>query len=353
MNTENRLVSCDDRILVTGAAGFIGRRVVECLLEKGYRNVVCLSRQPGASLGLQRIIMRHASSAQVEVAAGNLLSPRDCLRITNGATLIYHLAAGRSDMYADAFMNSVVTTRNLLDAALHHGCLRRFVNVSSFSVYSNRHKPNRRILDETCPIEQAAGDRGDPYMFGKVKQDEIVMKYGRERALPYVIVRPGYVYGEGHETISNRVGIGTFGLFLHLGGRNPIPLTYVDNCAEAIVLAGLTPAIDGEVFNVVDDDVPTSREFLRMYKRNVRRFPSLYVPHWASHFLCCLWEKYSAWSQGQLPPTFNSKGWHAFWKYTRYTNAKLKTRLGWSQRVPSSEGLSRYFQACRERTVDA
>ncbi len=83
----------------------------------------------------------------------------------------------------------------------------------------------------------------------------------------------------GNEAITNRVGIGTFGLFLHLGGSNTMPLTFVDNCAEAIVLAGLTPGVDGQVFNVVDDDLPSSRQFLRLYKRNVRRFRSLYLPH--------------------------------------------------------------------------
>src|SRR5206468_1089853 len=83
-----------------------------------------------------------------------------------------------------------------------------------------------------------------------------------------------------------------------------------------------------EVFNVVDDDLPSSRQFLRLYKQNVRRFISIYVPHVLSHALCCFWEKYSSWSEGQLPPVFNRRKWRALWKKTRYSNAKLKTRLG-------------------------
>ena len=67
----------------------------------------------------------------------------------------------------------------------------------------------------------------------------MVIEYGQKFGIPYVIVRPGVVYGPGKVNISNRVGIGTFGIFLHLGGSNEIPLTYVDNCAEAIALAGL------------------------------------------------------------------------------------------------------------------
>jgi nucleoside-diphosphate-sugar epimerase len=222
------------------------------------------------------------------------------------------------------------------------------VNVSSFSVYSNTQTPRGQLLDESCPVESNPEDRGDAYTYGKVKQDGIVTEYGRI-GIPYVIVRPGVVYGPGNEAITNRVGIGTFGIFLHLGGSNTIPLTYVDNCAEAIVLAGLKSGVEGEIFNVVDDDLPSSRRFLRLYKKNVKHFKSVYVPHAASYLLCCLWEKYSAWSEGQLPPTFNWKGWHAFWKKTRYSNAKLKRRLDWTQKVSSSEALIRYFESCKQK----
>ena len=83
----------------------------------------------------------------------------------------------------------------------------------------------------------------------------------------------------GRRTIPGRVGIDTFGFFIHLGGGNRLPLIYVDNCAEAIVRAGLVEGIDGEVFNAIDDDLPTSREFLRLYKKNVKRIFSVYIPY--------------------------------------------------------------------------
>ena len=246
-------------------------------------------------------------------------------------------------------MNSVVTTRNLLDGSLRHRCLRRFVTVSSFSVYSNTHKPRWRRLDESCPVEAHPELRGDAYCFAKVKQDEMVTEYGRRFGIPYVIIRPGFVYGPGNEGITGRVGIGTFGIFLHLGGANTIPFTYVDNCADAIALAGLKRGVDNEVFNVVDDELPSSRRFLREYKRNVKPFRSVYVPHALSFLLCLLWERYAEWSQGQLPPVFNRRTWHAYWKRTSYSNEKLKRRLGWHPRVSPGEAWSRYFASCRQK----
>jgi nucleoside-diphosphate-sugar epimerase len=121
----------------------------------------------------------------------------------------------------------------------------------------------------------------------------------------------------------------------------------VENCADAIALAGLKAGVEGEVFNVVDDDLPSSRQWLRLYKRNVKRFRSLFVPGFMSYLFCSAWEWYSNASQGQLPPAFNRRRWHVYWKGTEYTNSKLKSRLDWTPRVPTAVGLERYLAACR------
>ena len=68
--------------------------------------------------------------------------------------------------------------------------------------------------------------------------------------------------------------------------RIVLPLTFVDNCAEAIVLGGLVPGVDGEVFNVVDDELLTSTQFLKAYKRQVKPFFSVRVPYVVAYGLC-------------------------------------------------------------------
>jgi nucleoside-diphosphate-sugar epimerase len=348
MKGDTFLISLTDPILVTGATGFIGVRLVESLLSLGFSNVRCFVR-PSSPLHKLQAAKDHCNGARLEVVSGNLLSREDCLAVTKDVTVIFHLAAGVGEKsFPDAFMNSVVTTRNLLDASFVYKCLRRFVNISSFAVYSNTMKPRWQLLDESCPVEQHPALRGDAYIFAKVKQDELVTEYGQKYGVPYVIMRPGSVYGPGKHQITGRVGLDTFGTFLHLGGPNRIPLTYIDNCVDAIVMAGLKRGIDGEVFNIVDDDLPSSRQFLRLYKRNVRRFTSIYIPHALSYMLCALWEAYAHWSEGQLPPVFNRKRWHVEWKKTQYSNTRAKTRLGWAPKISTAEGLRHYFQSCRE-----
>ena len=346
---ESDIIAPADLVLVTGAGGFIGTRVVESLLRRGFRRIRCFVRPSSSLARLRKVITDAGAEDCVQLVTGNLQSRNDCKTAVEGVAVIYHLAAGRGEKsYPDAFLNSVVTTRNLIEAAVEHGVLRRFVSVGSFTVYSNRNNPHDSLLEDS-PVEEQPHLRGEAYCYAKVRQDELIIDYGRRQGLPYVILRPGYVYGPGNEGISSRVGIGTFGIFLHLGGSRPVPLSYVDNCAEAIVLAGLRPGVNGQIFNVVDDELVSSRKFLRLYKQHVRRFHSLYLPRFASYFLCWLWEAYSDWSKGQLPRAYNRLAWHAYWKGSRYSNQKLKQQLGWSPVVSTEEGLKRYFESCRRK----
>jgi nucleoside-diphosphate-sugar epimerase len=346
MRTDTFIVGRDDLLLVTGATGFMGPALVSSLLRHGFRNVRAFAR-PASHIARLKAVASGYGDAKVEIVRGNLLNPNDCAAAAKDAAVIFHLATGGDKSYPDAFMNSVVTTRNLIEASRHQSSLRRFVNVSSFAVYANA---GSKRLDEATPVSAADGDA---YTFAKVKQDELVLEYGQRCGLPHVIVRPGSVFGPGKSAITGRVGIDTFGVFLHMGGSNRIPLTYIDNCSDAIVLAGVMPGADGEVFNIVDDDLPSSRQFLRQYKRSVRRFRSIYVPRPVSYLLCRWWEKYSSWSEDQLPPVFNRRRWNSEWKKTRYSNEKLKARLGWAPKVSMQEGLNRYFAACREETQSA
>jgi len=78
----------------------------------------------------------------------------DCKKAIAGAAVVFHLAAGRGEKsYAGSYMNSVVTTRNLLEPGVKGNSLKRFVNISSFAVYSNEKLKRGEVLDEGCQIE--------------------------------------------------------------------------------------------------------------------------------------------------------------------------------------------------------
>jgi len=332
----------ENRILVTGSSGFIGVKVVEILLEYGFGNLGCFVRPSSRLDRLKQLLDQRPGGKNVELIRGDLLSRDDCRKAAEGVSIILHLAAGMEKSFAGAFMNSALATRNLMDAFLEYGQPKRFVNVSSFAVYSTLNLKKGAVLDETCPLEEAPQDRCDAYGFGKLKQEELVRQYGELYHLPYVIVRPGAVFGPGKQDLSGRVGIDTFGVFMHLGGSNRLPLTFVDNCAEAIVLAGLAPGINGEVFNIVDDESLTSRQFLRAYRKKTGRF-SISIPYPVTWALCLLWDKYAKWSNYQLPAVFNRRRCSAEWKGNRYSNRKLKELLRWQPRISMDKAMEAFL----------
>jgi nucleoside-diphosphate-sugar epimerase len=336
------IVSPTDRILVTGSNGFIGTSVVENLLGRGFGNLRLFVRPSSKLEKLKSVLGKFPAGKNAEIVAGDLLAREDCKTAAREVAVIIHLAAGFDKAFAGAFMNSALATRNLIEAFLELGQPKRFVNVSSFAVYSNLKMERHALLDENSPLEDAPQERYDAYGFGKLQQEKIVRHYGKNCRLPFVILRPGMVYGPGKSELSGRVGINTFGFFIHLGGGNELPLTFVDNCAEAVVLAALKPGVDGETFNVVDDEKMTSREFLAA-RKSAGPFFSVCVPYPLAKLGSGWWENYSKKSGGQLPPVFNRRRAAAEWQGNRYSNQKLHDRLGWKQKVPLADAMKSFL----------
>ena len=167
---------------------------------------------------------------------------------------------------ADLFLNTVVASKNLLEAAA--GAVKRVVLVSSFSVYGAADLPRGTLIDERTPLETRPEKR-DAYSHAKLRQELLVREYQQRHGFELVVLRPGVIYGPGGGPFSMRVGLQLPGLFLHCGRGNPLPLSYVENCAEAIAVAGSAeqPSRD-EAYNVLDDGIPTCRAYLRAYQRD-------------------------------------------------------------------------------------
>jgi nucleoside-diphosphate-sugar epimerase len=175
-----------------------------------------------------------------------------------------------------------------------------------------------------------------------VAQEEVVWEAHARGTLPLVVIRPGVIFGPGRGSLSGRIGIQLGRLMIRMGGGQRLPYTYVDNCADAVALAATAPAaVEGEAINVVDDELPTGRQVLWQYRREVQRLRVLPVPSVAVKPLSGLCEWYHRRSRGQLPLVLTRYRSSAQWKPLRYSNAKAKRTLGWSPSIGISEGLRR------------
>lgn len=326
-------------VLVTGANGFLGSAVVQSLVADGAAAIRCLVRPGSDASSIERL-------PGVTIVRGDLLRRADCERIVQGTTTIYHLAAGLGGAPADLAMNSVVATRNLLDAIVGTPRPAKLVHCSSFGVIGVADLPRQSKVDESTPMDPHPEQR-DPYAFTKHRQEALVWEYQRAHQLSVVVLRPGVIYGPGGGGMSNRVGLRLFGILLHMGRRNVLPLTYVTNCADAFVVAGNAEAAIGQIYNVVDDDLPTAKQFLKRYRKEVERVPYVSLPWIATRVMTAAIERYVDYSKGQLPAILTRYKVASLWKGNRFSNDKLKS-IGWRPSVSTDEGIRRHFAALRE-----
>jgi nucleoside-diphosphate-sugar epimerase/peptidoglycan/xylan/chitin deacetylase (PgdA/CDA1 family) len=331
------------RILATGAAGFLGTALIERLLVHGYTDVRCNVRRQSDIPKLEALSARHANT-RLEFCVGDLKYRDDAARAVDDVQLIFHLAAGKKGTAADLFLNSVVASRNLLDAVADRKPVR-VVLVSSFSVYGVAGLGRGAQVDEHTDLEPHPEWR-DHYSYSKLRQEQLFWEYQQRNGFELVVLRPGVIYGPGGGHFSNRVGL-TIGKWqLHFGGSNLLPLSYVDNCAEALVVAGTHPLAAGQVYNVLDSDPPTCREYLRAYKKHVAKIRSIFVPYFGVQLLASMIAKYHRYSKGQLPAILTPYKAASLWGGNRFDNSKLLS-IGWKQLVPTAEGLQKSFTAFR------
>lgn len=241
----------NDLMLVTGATGLVGSHVAEQARQKNLR-VRAFVRSAGGTELLQ--------DWGAEIVEGDLSRPESLTAACQGVSVVVHCAAKVGDWGAteDYRKANVEGTRALMDAALHTGSLRRWVQISSLGVYEGR---DHYGTDESTPPSTTGIDG---YTLTKVESELLVAQYIRDRKLPAVILRPGFIYGPRDRTVIPRLLERLrSGLFAYLGNTDKLMNnTYVGNLCEAIWLAIERDDVVGEIFNIHDARAVTKKEFI-------------------------------------------------------------------------------------------
>jgi UDP-glucose 4-epimerase len=226
------------KLLITGAGGFLGERVVAASLRSGH-TVRALVR-PGSPFDAQ---------GAAEVFRADLATADDLAPAFDGVDVLIHLAAGLKGGEQRMLADSVQGTERLLAAMARSGC-RRMLLASTFAVYD--WSAIGSVLDEDSPLETESGLRArDGYARAKFHQERVTRRMASEHGLDLTVLRPGYIWGRGRPDVAAccmRVGR----LCVVIGPATRLPLTHVENCADLVARAATDPRAIGRTFNVVD-----------------------------------------------------------------------------------------------------
>ena len=322
-------------VLVTGATGFLGKYVIEELVQHGYQV---------RAFGRNSKVGRSLENSSVSFFQGDLTKADDMLEACKGMDLVVHAGALSTvwGPWEDFYQANVLGTKYVLEACRQAG-IQRLVYVSSPSIYAAP-KDQLGIKESDAPEENNLNN----YIRSKLASEKLFKDYPD---VPSIILRPRGLFGIGDTSIlprvinlSQKIGIPLIG-----DGRQLMDMTCVENVALAIRLAIEAPEAKGEVYNITNGEPRAFRDLLEEsltglgYPIKYRNLPAALLSGIAS----CLEFLYK---------TFNLKGEPALTRYTyyllRYSQtldiSKAERELGYHPKISISEGIEQYVQEYRK-----
>jgi len=350
--TDGRI--CAGTALVTGAAGWLGRGLLNALLN-GLPDCQRL-REPEAGLKIRALVLpgqehevREVSS-EIEVVTGDLLRSEDCARFCAGAqgAVLFHLAGIIHPRRVREFYTiNLDCTRNVLAAAVDAGVRRAVVMSSNSPVGCNPRAEH--LFDETSPY--------NPYMaYGRAKMRMEQHAGGLKESgkIETVIIRGTWFYGPfqpPRQTMFFRM-IRDGKAPIVGGGENRRSMSYIDNTAQGLILAAATPRANGQTYWIADERPYSMNEIVDTVERLLEtefgqpcRHKRLRLPGLASKV---------AWLMDGLIQGlgFYHKKIHVLSEMNKTIACsieKAKRELGYAPTVALEEGMRRSLHWLRER----
>lgn len=321
------------RALVTGANGFLGRRVVSALLAQGHA-VRALVRPATA-------IEQIGWPDSVEIVRGDLRSARELASAFDGVDVLVHLAAAVTGGEEAMFAATVSGTERLLTAMAGTSC-RRMVLASSFAVYD--WSAVRGTLDESSPLATGAGlYRRDGYTIAKAWQERVTRRFAAEHGWELTVLRPGFIWGRDHGYLAacgQRIGR----MHVVIGPLSHLPLTHVDNCSNLFARAAADPRAAGQTLNVVDGPGERIWSYLGDHLRGSgERGLRLPVPYTVVFGILRLAFATVLKRNEKLPSLLIPCRFEARLKPLRYTSRRAEELLGWRPPFNYRECLRRTY----------
>ncbi len=306
------------RVLVTGAAGFIGRAVGDALRADGDEVV-----------GIDRV-------AEGDIVAGDTTDPASWAAHLAGVDAVVHTAAVVSNAVDldEQWRINVLGTRRVIEAARDAG-VRRVVHLSSIRAFSDRDFPDG--VTEDHPVRPD----GNPYVDTKIASEHVALQAHAAGEVETVIIRPGDVYGPGSVPwiLKPLDAIRSGQFLLPAMGRGIHSPVYVDDLVAGVVLALRAPEAAGHVFTIAGPrGVRTDEYFGHLFRMLGRRGP-VGIPTPVGVALAHSADRFNR-LRGQRSDV-NAISMRYLARRGTYSIEKARTVLGYEPAVDLDEGMRR------------
>ncbi len=334
-------------ILVTGAPGWLGSRLVEALTRG-------IEGEPPAFAGCQVrcLIAPGIDATPVERLGavgvrGDLTDPTTLDQPVRGVELVFHLAGliHPRKRINELFAINAEGTRHLLDAAAAAG-VKRFVYVSSNSVGGVNISRDRLMTEEDPPRPYLAYGRS------KLAAEQAIRTTAERGLMQTVIVRPCWFYGPGQPARQTRFfRMITSGSPIIFGdGRNLRSLSYVDNTVHGLILAAQRPQANGQTYWLADERPYPTIEIYETVARilDVKPFRPRFLPDVTSA-TCRLADRLIQ-AAGLYQTELHVAG--EMNQDIACSVEKAKRELGYQPKVSLEDGMRRSIAWCRQQGMD-
>jgi dTDP-glucose 4,6-dehydratase len=274
MNTtkENKTSLAGERVLVTGAGGFIGSHLVEQLVELGADVRAFVRYNSRGDYGLMNTLPGKVLDS-IDVISGDLRDSDAISKAVVGCDTVFHLGAIISIPYSyvhplETTESNVLGTLNVLLASRDHG-VRRLIHTSTSEVYGTALQVP---IAETHPLQGQS-----PYSAGKIGADKLVESFYRSYDVPVITVRPFNTYGPRQSARAVIPTIITQALtqdVIHLGSLEPRrDFNFVADTVRGFLMAALVDNRDaiGQVFNLGTGEDISIGELVDVVRNLVKR----------------------------------------------------------------------------------
>jgi len=315
--------------LVTGASGFVGRRICAALSAADWKVRAFDLRAPDEP------------APNVEFMAGDIREAARVARALSGADVVFHLAAalGSSRISAGEFMAvNAGGTRAVMEAARTCG-IRRVVHFSSAGVLG--HVKPGDVADEKYPL-----DPRDVYDKTKLAGERVALEFAAS-GLDVVVIRPGWIYGPGDRRTLKLIRSIAGGRFLFPGkGRTLQSPTYIDDLVAGTLLCA-DRGRASEIYNLAGNEALTVRRMAETIAAAVgKRLPRFRLPMGPTRAAAWVMGKTFGWTGREAPLNPSRLAFFVHPKGLKIDKAKAE--LGFEPHVDFAEGIARAVAWYRE-----